>query len=102
MGVGVAIASIHEDEERYPEPHTFRPKRFLERRYNAFEYLPFGGGHRRCIGAAFAHYEMRLALAVLVSDYELELLRPDEKPARRSVTMGLAHGVPVRVVRAPT
>lgn len=98
IGVGVAIATIHEDEALYPDPQHFRPRRFLERKFNAFEYLPFGGGHRRCIGASFALYEMRVALAVLVTNWDLELLRPDEKPQRRSVTMGPAQGVPVRVV----
>ncbi|MFN6127676.1 MAG: cytochrome P450 [Planctomycetota bacterium] len=42
----------------YPDPDAFRPERFLERNYSPFEYLPFSGGHRRCIGAAFAAYEM--------------------------------------------
>jgi cytochrome P450 family 110 len=98
VGVGVAIGVIHEDEELYPDPQSFRPERFLERKFDAFEYLPFGGGHRRCIGASFALYEMHVTLATLVaSGIELELLRPDEKPSRRSVTMAPAHGVPVRV-----
>lgn len=98
VGVGVAIGAIHADAAIYPDPGAFRPERFLERRYTAFEHLPFGGGHRRCIGAAFAEYEMRIALAVLVDGWDLELLRPDERPARRSVTMGPQHGVPVRVL----
>ncbi len=98
IGVGVAIAIIHEDPDLYPEPQAFRPHRFLDRKFNAFEFLPFGGGHRRCIGASFAHYEMRLAIATLVtSGIDLELLEPDEQPRRRSVTMGPARGVPVRV-----
>jgi cytochrome P450 len=100
VGVGVAIAAIHEDPALYPEPQAFKPERFLERRYTAFEHLPFGGGHRRCIGAAFAEHEMRIVLATLVSGWDLELLRPDEKPVRRSITLGPEHGVPVRVIGA--
>lgn len=98
FGVGVSIAAIHADPEVYPEPAAFRPERFLERKYRPFEFLPFGGGHRRCIGAAFANYEMRLAVAELVMGWDLELLKPDERPVRRSVTMGPQYGVPVRVV----
>jgi cytochrome P450 len=98
IGVGVAIAPIHEDPTIYPDPHAFRPERFLERKFTPFEYLPFGGGHRRCIGSAFALYEMRLALAELVSGWELAIVRPDERPVRRSVTLGPADGVPVKVV----
>ncbi len=98
IGVAVSIAAIHEDPEIYPEPQRFRPERFLERRYSPFEFLPFGGGHRRCIGAAFAAYEMRLAVAELVSGWDFELLRPDETARRRSVTMGPRHGVPIRVL----
>jgi cytochrome P450 len=98
MGIGVAIAEIHTDPSIYEAPHAFRPERFVDRRFSAFEHLPFGGGHRRCIGAAFADYEMRLALAVLVDGWELELVDRDERPVRRSVTMGPARGVPVRVI----
>lgn len=99
MGVGISIASIHEDERLYPEPEAFRPQRFLERSFGPFEYLPFGGGHRRCIGASFALYEMRLVLATLVTaEWDLELLEPDDRPKRRTLTMGPSKGVPLRVV----
>jgi len=98
MGVSVSMAAIHSDPELYPEPEAFRPQRFLDRTYGPFEFLPFGGGHRRCIGAAFAAWEMRLGVAELVQSWDYELLEPDEKPKRRSITMGPAHGVPVRVV----
>lgn len=97
IGVGVAIGAIHADPAIHPDPDTFRPERFLERKHSPFEHLPFGGGHRRCIGAAFAEYEMRIALAVLVQGWDLELVHEDEGPIRRNVVLGPAHGVPVRV-----
>lgn len=76
------------------------PQRFLERKFGPFEFLPFGGGHRRCIGAAFALYEMKIALWTLVmSDYDLEIPEPEEKTKRRSLTLGPAKGVPVRVIK---
>jgi unspecific monooxygenase len=84
----------HRREDLYPEPEQFKPERFLERQFSPYEYLPFGGGNRRCIGAAFALYEMKLVLATLLSRFELALAdnRPI-KPVRRGVTMAPAGGV---------
>lgn len=81
------IYLAHRRAEVYPEPERFRPERFLERQYSPYEYLPFGGGNRRCIGLAFALYEMKLILADLISGFELTLAddRP-LKPVRRGVT----------------
>jgi unspecific monooxygenase len=84
----------HRREDLYPEPEQFKPERFLERQFSPYEYLPFGGGNRRCIGAAFALYEMKLVLATVLSRFELALAdnRP-VKPVRRGVTMAPAGGV---------
>lgn len=99
VGVGVGIATIHEDPSIYGDPHAFRPERFFSRKYGPFEYLPFGGGHRRCIGAAFAQYEMKIVLATLMTEWNIELMRgAPEKPIRRNVTMAPQYGVPIRVV----
>jgi len=104
MTVAVAIGSIHRDPTLYPEPDVFRPERFLERKFGPFEHLPFGGGHRRCIGAAFSDHESKLVLAALVTGWDFEPVdaTPDV-PVRRNITMGPSRGVPVRVVgpRAP-
>lgn len=51
---------VHHRKDIYPEPNKFKPERFLERQYSPYEYLPFGGGNRRCIGAALALLEMKL------------------------------------------
>ncbi|MFO1065641.1 MAG: cytochrome P450, partial [Pirellulales bacterium] len=77
------------DPELYADPESFRPERFLERNYMPFEFLPFGGGHRRCIGAAFAMYEMAIVLGTMLKHYDFTL--HETKPVvsvRRSVTFG--------------
>ena len=60
-------------EDLYPNPKQFRPERFLEHKYSPYEFIPFGNGSRRCIGDALAMFEMKLALAHILSDYELSL-----------------------------
>jgi cytochrome P450 len=93
-GVAAAIGSTHFREDIYPEPLRFRPERFLERQFSPFEFLPFGGGARRCLGAAMASYEMKLVLGTLLRRFRLRLasLRPD-KGAVRAANAGPAHGV---------
>lgn len=93
----VVIPSIylaHHREEVYPEPKQFKPERFLERQYSQYEYLPFGGGNRRCIGMAFAQYEMKLVLATILSRFEVSLVnkRP-VKPVRRGLTLAAPAGM---------
>ena len=68
------IYSTHHREDLFPNPKQFKPERFLERHYSPYEYLPFGGGHRRCIGYAFAPFQMKLVLATIVSHCQLELI----------------------------
>ena len=89
--VGIGIVNVHRRPELYPEPEQFRPERFLEREFSAFEYLPFGGGSRRCLGAAFALYEMKLVLATVLRSGALRLVT--DKPvgaALRNTTVGPA------------
>ncbi|MCC3430710.1 MULTISPECIES: cytochrome P450 [unclassified Microcoleus] len=92
--LSTCIYLVHHREDLYPEPNRFKPERFLERQFSPYEYLPFGGGNRRCIGAAFAMFEMKLVLAKVLSRYSLELAenRPI-LPVRRGLTMAPAGGV---------
>lgn len=75
-----SIYAAHHREEVFPDPKQFRPERFLDRQYSPYEYMPFGGGNRRCIGSAFALFEMKLVLATLLSRHELAL--DDDTPVK--------------------
>lgn len=70
-----SIYLTHQREEIYPEPKKFKPERFLEKQFSPFEYLPFGGGSRRCLGYAFALFEMKVVLATILSEVELRSFR---------------------------
>jgi cytochrome P450 len=88
------IYLTHHREDIYPEPKRFKPERFLERQFSPYEYLPFGGGNRRCLGYAFALFEMKLVLATVLSQVELALV--DKRPiraARRGITFSPSGGV---------
>lgn len=85
--LALSVYLLHQREDLYPQPKQFKPERFMERQYSAYEYLPFGGSNRRCIGSALALLEMKLVLANIVSHFELKLLhnRPVQ-PVRRGLT----------------
>ena len=94
--VAPAIALVHQRAQTYPEPQRFDPHRFLRAKLPASDWLPFGGGNRRCIGAAFATYEMKMVLAALISRTRMELA-PGYTPRtiRRGVVLTASEGVPV-------
>lgn len=90
------IYLLHQREDLYPQPQQFRPERFLERQFSPYEFMPFGGGVRRCVGAALAQYEMKIVLGTILNQVDLALgnQRPVQ-PARRGFTLG--QGTPVQV-----
>jgi cytochrome P450 family 135 len=102
-GVHIApsIYLIHRRADVYPEPEAFRPERFLgERQPSTYEWLPFGGGIRRCLGASFALYEMRIVLSAILRRATLEPVHDAGEPiVRRFVTFTPKHGGRVRISR---
>jgi cytochrome P450 len=82
------IYLTHHREDLYPESKQFKPERFLEHQFSPYEYFPFGGGNRHCIGSALAQFEMKLVLAKILLHFHLT--RRDHrpvKPVRRGFTL---------------
>ena len=104
-GTAVAASSVllHYDPDFYPNPDSFIPERFLDRSFAPNEYMPFGGGSRRCAGAAFAMYEMAIVLGTIFRNFELQLREP--KPVasvRRNLAMGPSTNVRVEIRKRKT
>jgi cytochrome P450 len=105
--VTAAIWLTHTDADLYPDPFAFRPERFLEAAPETYAWIPFGGGVRRCLGAAFAEFEMRIVLREVLTRCELRKADPSpEKTGRRNITFSPRAGTPVvvesrRPARAP-
>jgi len=92
-----AIAALHYREDTFPDPQAFRPERFLDTKVDNYAWIPFGGGVRRCIGAAFAEYEMRTILRDFVERADLHPADPKpEKVKIRNITLVPAKGTRVR------
>ncbi len=95
-----AVAALHYREDLFPEPHEFRPERFLEGRADNYAWIPFGGGVRRCIGASFAEYEMKIVLRAFLERAELSAAEPQPERAKiRNITVVPAKGCRVRLDR---
>jgi cytochrome P450 family 135 len=91
-----AIWLAHTRADAYPEPFAFRPERFLEDGPETYAWVPFGGGVRRCLGAAFAEFEMRIVLREVLTRCELRKASPKpEKIGRRNITLSPKDGTPV-------
>jgi cytochrome P450 family 135 len=96
VSVTPSIHLVHRNPEIYPEPERFLPERFLETPPGTYTWIPFGGGIRRCLGAAFAQFEMAVVLRELVKRHEI---RPanlaSERPFRRAITETPRHDAEV-------
>lgn len=88
------IYLTHRRQELYSKPERFMPERFLERQFSPYEYLPFGGGNRRCIGMAFAQFEMKLVIATVLSRLQLAITdKHPIRPIRRGLTVAPSGGM---------
>jgi cytochrome P450 len=94
------IHLAHRRAETFLEPEKFKPERFLNQKFSPYEYLPFGGGYRGCIGAAFSMYELKLVVASILLHFQLELVdkRP-VRPVRRGITIVPSGGVRMVVTK---
>jgi cytochrome P450 len=91
-----SILLMHRRPDVYPEPDEFRPERFLDRPPGTYTWLPFGGGVRRCIGASFALFEMRVVLSTLLSRTRVRTTdAPPERVKRRAITLTPSDGARV-------
>jgi cytochrome P450 len=94
------IYLTHRRPDLWPEPERFQPERFVGRRTSPYEFFPFGGGVRRCLGMAFALFEMKVVLAEILSRVELRLATGYRmQTVRRSITLAPSRGMPVVVAR---
>jgi cytochrome P450 len=93
-----AIWLAHTRADVYPEPFAFRPERFLDGAPETYAWIPFGGGVRRCIGAAFAEFEMRIVLRAVLERCDLRKAGPaPEGVTRRNITFSPRDGTRVVV-----
>jgi cytochrome P450 len=102
-----SIYLVHRRRDIYPQPHEFRPERFIEdeggRAPGTYTWIPFGGGIHRCLGAAFAQFEMEVVLRELVLSRTLAPSRPgSERNYRRAITETPRHDAEVVIGRPPT
>jgi cytochrome P450 len=92
------IYLAHQRSEVFPEAKQFKPERFLNQKFSPYEYLPFGGGSRGCIGMAFSMFEMKLILGTILSRFQLGLIaQTPVRPVRRGITIVPSGGVSVIV-----
>lgn len=104
VGTRIAVCAYlsHRNPDVYPDPARFDPERFLGRSFARHEFHPFGGGSRRCIGASFAAFQMRIALATLLRCWRFAPVDPQVAAHRHHVTLAPAGGRPLRILERLT
>jgi cytochrome P450 len=96
--LSLSVYLLHRRPDLYPDPDAFRPERFLERQPGTYEWIPFGGGMRRCLGASFALFEMRIVLQAVLDRVSLQPQSGrGERTGRRAVTLVPSRGARIAV-----
>jgi len=98
--VAPCILLVHRRPDVYPQPEAFRPERFLGAAPGTYSWIPFGGGVRRCLGAAFAQMEMQVVLQTIAESVSLEAAGGAERVRRRGITLAPSRGGRVRLAAA--
>jgi cytochrome P450 len=94
--ISASVYLTHRRPDLYPEPDAFQPERFLGKKIDPYIYLPFGGGARRCLGAAFALQELKVVVATVLKKLRLKLVKtPPLKIAPRSIFLAPEGGTEV-------
>jgi cytochrome P450 len=87
--LAIAMVLLHRNPEVWDEPETFKPERFIDNKYTLYDFAPYGGGVRRCIGAAFATHAMKIVIGTVCHYADLQIARPVKvKPVAHNITMG--------------
>jgi cytochrome P450 len=98
VSINPSIYLLHRRPDLYPEPEAFRPERFLEDPPGTYQWIPFGGGVRRCLGASFALFEMKIVLQTALDRVTLVPRREaDERVTRRAITFAPNRGARIAV-----
>jgi cytochrome P450 len=96
--IAISILLLHHREDTYEDPFAFRPERWEGHQPGTYEWIPFGGGIRRCLGAALAMAEQRVVLKAMTARLDLEADEPEpEHAVHRNVTMIPARGARVTI-----
>lgn len=96
--VACSIVLANTNPDVWEDPQRFDPGRFLGKRISPYEFYPFGGGVRRCIGEAFALWEMRAVLATVLRKQVPVAVAP-VRTVRRNITLSPSLGLPIRFRR---
>ena len=102
VGTNIALAGclVHEDESLYPDPFAFKPERWEDFKAKPHQFLPFGGGVRRCLGAPLSLLEMKIVILCWIGKFEFEIPAdaPESEPVhRRNITMAPQTGIPLMI-----
>jgi cytochrome P450 len=101
VSINPSIYLLHRRPDLYPEPEAFRPERFLDNPPGTYQWIPFGGGVRRCLGASFALFEMKIVLQTILDRVSLVARHDaDERVTRRAITFAPNRGARIAVEAA--